>query len=48
MTFSAINQDCHAFDFSQKAKKLILGGVIFEDAPALVAKGIWRIYEKRV
>ena len=37
MTISAIGQDSHAFDFSQKEKKLTLGGVIFEDAPALAA-----------
>jgi len=30
-----IGQDSHRFDFEDKNKKLILGGVIFEDQPAL-------------
>ena len=31
----AIGQDSHRFDFEDKNKKLILGGVIFEDATPL-------------
>lgn len=31
----AIGQDSHKFDFDNKAKKLILGGVVFEDGIAL-------------
>lgn len=30
-----IGQDSHRFDFENKDKKLILGGVVFEDCPAL-------------
>lgn len=30
-----IGQDSHRFDFEDKEKKLILGGVIFDDAPPL-------------
>ena len=30
-----IGQDSHRFDFEDKNKKLILGGVIFEDCPPL-------------
>lgn len=30
----AIGQDSHRFDFENKEKKLKLGGVIFEEAPA--------------
>ena len=30
-----IGQDSHRFDFDNKDKKLILGGVVFEDCPAL-------------
>lgn len=30
-----IGQDSHKFDFNNKTKKLILGGVIFEDHPPL-------------
>ena len=30
-----IGQDSHRFDFDDKNKKLILGGVIFEDSPPL-------------
>lgn len=30
-----IGQDSHRFDFENKEKKLILGGVVFEDAPPL-------------
>lgn len=32
-----IGQDSHRFDFNETNKKLILGGVIFEDAPAVSA-----------
>lgn len=31
----AIGQDSHRFDFNDNEKKLILGGVIFEDEPPL-------------
>lgn len=31
----AIGQDSHRFDFENKEKKLILGGIIFEDYPGL-------------
>jgi len=31
----AIGQDSHAFDFNNKNKKLILGGIIFENMPPL-------------
>jgi len=31
----AIGQDSHRFDFNDKEKKLILGGVVFEDYPPL-------------
>jgi len=30
-----IGQDSHRFDFENKEKKLVLGGVVFEDAPPL-------------
>lgn len=30
-----IGQDSHRFDFEDKEKKLILGGVVFDDAPPL-------------
>ncbi|MCX7921104.1 MAG: 2-C-methyl-D-erythritol 2,4-cyclodiphosphate synthase [Clostridia bacterium] len=30
-----IGQDSHRFDFEDKTKKLILGGVVFEDCPPL-------------
>lgn len=30
-----IGQDSHRFDFEDKNKKLVLGGVIFDDAPPL-------------
>lgn len=30
-----IGQDSHRFDFEDKNKKLVLGGVVFEDGPAL-------------
>jgi 2-C-methyl-D-erythritol 2,4-cyclodiphosphate synthase len=30
-----IGQDSHRFDFEDKSKKLILGGVVFEDCPPL-------------
>jgi len=30
-----IGQDSHRFDFNNKEKKLILGGVVFEDCPPL-------------
>ncbi len=30
-----IGQDSHRFDFDDKEKKLILGGIVFEDEPAL-------------
>jgi 2-C-methyl-D-erythritol 2,4-cyclodiphosphate synthase len=30
-----IGQDSHRFDFSNKEKKLILGGVVFDDCPPL-------------
>lgn len=32
-----IGQDSHRFDFENKNKKLILGGVVFEGEPALLA-----------
>jgi 2-C-methyl-D-erythritol 2,4-cyclodiphosphate synthase len=32
-----IGQDSHRFDFEDKEKKLILGGVVFDDAPPLAA-----------
>jgi len=32
-----IGQDSHRFDFENKNKKLVLGGVIFEEGPALAA-----------
>jgi 2-C-methyl-D-erythritol 2,4-cyclodiphosphate synthase len=31
----AIGQDSHAFDFDDKEKKLVLGGVVFEGEPPL-------------
>jgi len=31
----AIGQDSHAFDFEDKEKKLVLGGVVFEGEPPL-------------
>lgn len=31
-----IGQDSHRFDFENKEKKLMLGGIIFEDYPALL------------
>jgi len=31
----AIGQDSHRFDFENSEKKLILGGILFEDHPAL-------------
>lgn len=31
-----IGQDSHRFDFDDKDKKLILGGVVFEDCPPLL------------
>ena len=31
-----IGQDSHRFDFGNTGKKLILGGVVFEDAPPLL------------
>jgi 2-C-methyl-D-erythritol 2,4-cyclodiphosphate synthase len=30
-----IGQDSHRFDFDDKEKKLILGGIVFEDSPPL-------------
>jgi 2-C-methyl-D-erythritol 2,4-cyclodiphosphate synthase len=30
-----IGQDCHAFDFNDKDKKLVLGGIVFEGEPPL-------------
>jgi len=33
----AIGQDSHRFDFENKEKILKLGGIVFEDAPALSA-----------
>ena len=30
-----IGQDSHKFDFNDKSKKLILGGVVFENHPPL-------------
>ena len=30
-----IGQDSHKFDFDNKDKKLILGGIVFEDCPPL-------------
>ena len=30
-----IGQDSHQFDFDNKDKKLILGGIVFEDCPSL-------------
>jgi len=32
----AIGQDSHRFDFNDKVKKLILGGIIFENHPPLM------------
>lgn len=32
----AIGQDSHRFDFENKDKKLILGGVVFENCPGLL------------
>lgn len=31
----AIGQDSHRFDFDDKEKKLVLGGVVFDDCPPL-------------
>lgn len=33
----SIGQDSHRFDFDNKDKKLVLGGVIFEDNPPMSA-----------
>lgn len=33
----AIGQDSHRFDFENKGKKLILGGVVFENEPPMKA-----------
>ena len=32
---TGLGQDSHRFDFEDKSKPLILGGVVFEDAPSL-------------
>jgi len=32
---TGLGQDSHAFDFDNSAKKLVLGGVVFENHPAL-------------
>lgn len=34
---SSIGQDSHRFDLQEKGKKCILGGIIFEEVPALAA-----------
>lgn len=33
---TGLGQDSHRFDFENKTKKLILGGIVFDDAPPLL------------